>query len=84
MFKKGRTRGHLIIENEIADDLLEIGGIDLAGFYAALKRFIDRRKSAENNSTMPFTVDFFCKKFGIGKSRFYRLANLLWQVGLLD
>jgi len=34
LFKKGRTRGHLIIENEIADDLLEIGGIDLAGFYA--------------------------------------------------
>ena len=77
-------RGHLTIENEIADGLLEIGGIDLAGFYAALKRFIDRRESAENKKTMPFTVNYFCKKFSIGKSRFYRLANLLWQVGLLD
>jgi len=81
---QGRTRGHLTIENDIADGLLEIGGIDLAGFYAALKRFIDRRESFDNKSTMPFTVEYFCKKFKIGKSRFYRLAEMLWQVGMLD
>jgi len=33
---------------------------------------------------MPFTVEYFCKKFKIGKSRFYRLAEMLWQVGMLD
>lgn len=72
MIVQGRTRGHLTIENDIADGLLEIGGgIDLAGFYAALKRFIDRRESPDNKSTMPFTVEYFCKKLKIGKSRFY-------------
>ncbi|TYO94513.1 hypothetical protein [Desulfallas thermosapovorans] len=84
MIVQGRTRGHLTIENDVADGLLEVGGIDLAGFYAALKRFIDRRESYDNKSTMPFTVEYFCKKFKIGKSRFYRLAEVLWQVGMLD
>jgi len=81
---QGRTHGHLTIENDIADGLLEVGGIDLAGFYAALKRFIDRRESPDNKSTMPFTVEYFCQKFKIGKSRFYRLAEMLWQIGMLD
>jgi len=80
----GRTRGYMTIENYIEDGLLEVGSIDLAGFYGALKRFVDRRDSGEGKTAMPWTVDLFCNKFKIGKQRFYRLSELLWKVGLLD
>ncbi|GBF35406.1 hypothetical protein DCCM_4533 [Desulfocucumis palustris] len=81
---RGRTKGYLTIENHIEDGLLEIGSIDLAGFYGALKRFVDRRENEEGKSAMPWTVDYFCNKFKIGKQRFYRLSGILWQIGLLD
>jgi len=81
---RGRSKGIMTIENYIEDGLLEIGSIDLAGFYGALKRFVDRRESFDSKATMPWTVDLFCSKFKIGKQRFYRLSELLWQVGLLD
>lgn len=81
---RGRTKGYMTIENFIEDGLLEIGSIDLAGFYGALKRFIDRRNDEDGKSAMPWTIDMFCKKFKIGKQRFYKLSELLWQVGLLD
>ncbi|NPV73353.1 MAG: DnaD domain protein [Pelotomaculum sp.] len=81
---RGRSRGgYLTIDNYIQDGLLEIGSIDLAGFYGALKRFVDRRESSDGKA-MPWTVDLFCSKFKIGKQRFYRLAELLWRTGLLD
>ncbi len=82
---RGRSRGgYLTVENYIEDGLLEIGSIDLAGFYGALKRFVDRRECVEGNTAMPWTVELFCSKFKIGKQRFYRLSEMLWQVGLLD
>ncbi|OPY62252.1 MAG: Replication initiation and membrane attachment [Pelotomaculum sp. PtaU1.Bin065] len=81
---RGRSKGIMTIENYIEDGLLEIGSIDLAGFYGALKRFVDRRESFDSKAAMPWTVDLFCSKFKIGKQRFYRLSELLWQVGLLD
>ena len=82
---RGRSRGgYLVVDNTIIDGLLEQGSIDLAGFYSALKRFIDRRESSDKKAVMPWTVDMFCKKFGIGKRRFYVLATQLWQLGLLD
>lgn len=81
---KGRTRGgYLTIENYILDGLLEYGSIDLAGFYSALKRFIDRRVEQPGN-LMKWTVNAFCKKFKIGHDRFYKLADTLWCLGLLD
>ena len=81
---RGRSKGHLVVDNRIIDGLLEIGGIDLAGFYTALKRFVDRRDSPDSKAAMPWTVDYFCQKFKMGKQRFYRLAEMLWRVGLLD
>lgn len=81
---RGRIKGHLVVDNNVIDGLLEIGGIDLAGFYIALKRFVDRRESVDSNTAMPWTVDYFCQKFKMGKDRFYRLAEMLWGVGLLD
>ncbi|QGP94091.1 hypothetical protein MGLY_35160 (plasmid) [Neomoorella glycerini] len=81
---RGRSRGHLVVDNTLMDGLLEIGGIDLAGFYTALKRFVDRRDSLDSKAAMPWTVDYFCQKFKMGKQRFYRLAEMLWRVGLLD
>ncbi|MEW5953366.1 MAG: hypothetical protein AB1815_06400 [Bacillota bacterium] len=81
---KGRTRGgYLTIENYILDGLLEYGSIDLAGFYSALKRFIDRRVEQPGN-LMKWTVNAFCKKFKIGHDRFYKMADMLWCLGLLD
>lgn len=81
---RGRTKGYMTIENFIEDGLLEIGSIDLAGFYGALKRFIDRRNDETGKAVMPWTIDMFCRKFKIGKQRFYKLSEKLWQVGLLD
>lgn len=81
---KGRTRGgYLTVDNYILDGLLEYGSIDLAGFYSALKRFIDRRGEQPGN-LMKWTVNVFCKKFKIGHDRFYKLADMLWALGLLD
>ncbi len=88
LITQGRTKGFFTVENYIQDGLLEVGGIDLAGFYTALKRFVDRREGAGSNSSagdlMNWSVDTFCKKFKMGKNRFYRLAEMLWQLGLLD
>ncbi|MDO7785821.1 hypothetical protein [Desulforamulus aquiferis] len=81
---QGRTKGYFTVENYIQDGLLEVGGIDLAGFYTALKRFIDRREGASPGDIMNWSIDTFCRRFKMGKNRFYRLAEMLWQLGLLD
>lgn len=83
---KGRTRGYFTVDNAIIDGLLGLGpsGIDAVGFYCALKRFVDRRTEAESESVMDWSVEGFCKRFRIGRDRFYRLLDILWQVGLVD
>lgn len=87
---KGRTRGYFAVENVIIDGLLalKVAGIDAVGFYCALKRFIDRRieegEAGERQRVMDWSVETFCKKFRIGHDRFYRLMDVLWQVGLVD
>lgn len=81
---QGRSKGYVTIENALIDALFEID-IEVAGFYAALKRFIDRRdpKNAPGQ-VMDWSVEAFCKRFKMGKARFYRIMDILWQVGLVD
>jgi len=85
IIEQGRTGGgYAIIQNIVLDGLLQYGGVDLAGFYLALKRFIDRRQDPGSKQTMDWSVRLFCIKFNMGQQRFYRLAEKLWQLGLLD
>lgn len=82
---QGRSAGgYAVIQNSTLDGLLQHGGVDLAGFYLALKRFIDRRQGPTSNQTMDWSIKYFCTKFTMGQQRFYRLAEKLWQLGLLD
>lgn len=82
---QGRSAGgYAVIQNSTLDGLLQHGGVDLAGFYLALKRFIDRRQAPGSHQTMEWSIKYFCAKFTMGQQRFYRLAEKLWQLGLLD
>lgn len=85
--RQGRRRMYCDIEFSIIDGFTKIPDIDVLGvlgLYVGLKRYIDRRESMESNEVMPWSVKTFLKTFGIGQARFYKLANVLWQVGLMD
>jgi len=82
--RRGRRKGYQVTENYVVDGLLTLGSTDLLGFYIALKSFVDRRDRNSTDSLYPMTVCGFCSQLRLSKDKFYRLANFLWQVGLLD
>ena len=69
----------LVIQEDVVDGMLELGGPKLVGFYLALRRFLDPR-----GPEAPQTVGAFCEKFGLSRRQFYRLAGLLAEIGLMD
>jgi hypothetical protein len=73
------------MDQQVVDGLLELGNVEVVGFYTALKRFIDRRPEADRaGQVMEWSVTAFCRKMRVGRDKFYRLMDLLWQVGLVD
>lgn len=69
--RKGISCIHIMIDEDLADELLELGGCKLAGFYVALERHgLEEGRSA----------DFFagaCEKYGVSRQEFKEYVDLL-------
>jgi hypothetical protein len=58
-------------------------GMELAGFYTALKSVSLPLSSGSRVLNIGSITDF-CSAFKIGRERFYKLMDALWNMGIVD
>lgn len=60
----------------VVDELFARGEFDAVAMYVAFTRCAEQGE--------PVTVEGFCRRFGVSRDKFYRLADILWRYGLLE